>query len=355
MLVSGQVSRQAATMARSRTRLAGWAALFALSATAIAGLGGYGLFQQETYVQEAREKADDYAKHAHAQKEETCVKVAAPVKAQCLQDAQAEYDLKTRDNRREYDDLVAQRKAALWASIMGVAALIGMALSIVGVILVKQTFDETRRTNRIAMRENARATRRAVAGARETEAALAIAERNAGAATKLAETSEKTAERQLRAYLSVKSVTVEQTSHDDDEFILNLLITNNGQTPAMMQKVAFQATWIFDGGSTQLYKYDGSSIYKCHRDTPMNLPWHFKGSFEGSEKDGHIFVAGRLEYKDVFGKLQKDGFGWRTPDSEHGPFYDINLPITLHAFSYQSLLVMMKERKAGEAAAPEGE
>jgi hypothetical protein len=55
-----------------------------------------------------------------------------------------------RENEREEQDLAAQRVTAWWTNVMGVAALIGIALSAVGIWLVKTTFDETRKANEIA-------------------------------------------------------------------------------------------------------------------------------------------------------------------------------------------------------------
>ncbi|MGL4640695.1 MAG: hypothetical protein ACRCVX_13310 [Shewanella sp.] len=51
------------------------------------------------------------------------------------------------ENARNAEDLGAQKLSAWWAQVMAVAALIGMALSAVGVWLVKTTFDETRKAN----------------------------------------------------------------------------------------------------------------------------------------------------------------------------------------------------------------
>lgn len=150
MLATQQASRQAAPMAKSdtkpKTKLRAWGAGLA-GIGLIVGIAGYGLLQQSAYVHESKHKATDYAEHAARQVEQACIRVPAPEKVRCLNEAKAEYNLKTSDNRREYDDLAAQRKSALWTFIMGMAALIGMALSAVGVILIKQTFDETRRTN----------------------------------------------------------------------------------------------------------------------------------------------------------------------------------------------------------------
>lgn len=56
------------------------------------------------------------------------------------------------ENTRNAEDLGAQKLSAWWAQVMAVAALIGMGLSAVGVWLVKTTFDEARKSNRIAIR-----------------------------------------------------------------------------------------------------------------------------------------------------------------------------------------------------------
>jgi hypothetical protein len=55
-----------------------------------------------------------------------------------------------RENERAEEDLGAQKVSAWWAQVMGVAALIGMALSAVGVWLIKTTFHETQKANEIA-------------------------------------------------------------------------------------------------------------------------------------------------------------------------------------------------------------
>lgn len=51
------------------------------------------------------------------------------------------------ENARNAEDLGAQKLSAWWAQVMAVAALIGMGLSAVGVVLVYTTFHETRKAN----------------------------------------------------------------------------------------------------------------------------------------------------------------------------------------------------------------
>ena len=113
---------------------------------------------------------------------------------------------------------------------MGIAALFGMWLSAVGVLLVWTTFQETKRTNQIAMRENARLTLRALASGHESALALATAQRNADAAARQVEVAQDTAKRQLRAYVSVPSI--DFFPDGSDKIGVNVTMRNDGETPA---------------------------------------------------------------------------------------------------------------------------
>lgn len=308
--------------ARPKTRLAAWAALLGLGFASVAGLAGYGFVQQDVYVQEAQHKAADYAEYAAHQKQQACIRIAArePEKEQCFADAQAEYELKTRDNRRDYDDLVAQRKSALWTAIMGMAALIGMALSAIGVFLVKQTFDETRRTNRIAMRENARATRRAVASARNAEAALAIAERNAKAAAEQVAVSQDSARRQLRAYLCVLALEMDRITPEPGAANLTMPIQNTGTTPVK--------TWYFRWRWMVTEEAPTSALFERELQPALAPPAKFEFSFGPAQtKPIHfaldigaewrqavlseakrLYVLGYIEYVDTFDETHRTEF-----------------------------------------------
>ena len=110
----------------------------------------YGLSQQFHYQQVAHNNATEYARHTTYQEKQACRGIAAVQLPQCRADAKSEYSQKRADNRREYDDLVAQQTSALWTGIMGIAALTGMVLSVIGVLLVYTTFKETKAANVIA-------------------------------------------------------------------------------------------------------------------------------------------------------------------------------------------------------------
>lgn len=133
----------------------------------------YGLSQQGHYVQSANDAAAKYARDTAYQEKKACRGVPAMQLVQCRADAKAEYNQKRADNRREYDDLVAQQKSALWTGIMGVAALTGMVLSVVGIYLVYTTFRETKLANVIARQ----AAASAASDARSSRNALIAADR----------------------------------------------------------------------------------------------------------------------------------------------------------------------------------
>jgi hypothetical protein len=130
---------------RDKTDVVKWG-LAALAAIIVLAVIGYGLIQQSAYSQSATDRSADYTKNAAAQINQACTGISKLEKPICTKKAATEYRLQARDKQREYDDLAAQQTSALWTSIMGIAALIGMGLSAVGVALVYTTFRETRRS-----------------------------------------------------------------------------------------------------------------------------------------------------------------------------------------------------------------
>jgi hypothetical protein len=122
-----------------------------LVALALIGWGViYGLSQEAAYEQSARDAHFENSKYACYEIAKTKRK-ANPVKQRNSQPcAPSKEGQDENANRRDYADLVAQRSSALWAKIMGIAALVGMGLSLLGVVLVAITFRETRKANEIA-------------------------------------------------------------------------------------------------------------------------------------------------------------------------------------------------------------
>lgn len=110
----------------------------------------YGLSQQAHYREAAQQDTAKYAKNATYQEEQACRGIPQSNLARCKADSKVEYDQRRANNGREYRDLVAQQISALWTSIMGIAAVTGMLISVIGVWLVYTTFKETKLANAIA-------------------------------------------------------------------------------------------------------------------------------------------------------------------------------------------------------------
>jgi hypothetical protein len=122
------------------TKIAGLAILCLLSAFVYALTVPY----SRSLQQEAANQAKIHRQHAEDRIEGVCLSPSA--QPDCVEETRQTQ----RESERQEYDLAAQRMSAWWAQVMGVAALIGMGLSAVGVWLVKTTFDETRKGNEIA-------------------------------------------------------------------------------------------------------------------------------------------------------------------------------------------------------------
>jgi hypothetical protein len=106
----------------------------------------WGLWKAAEYEREASDQAREYAAYTDEKIRKACLSLPPVYQKDCATEARHEQ----RGNERNEHDLVAQRKSALWAYIMGAAAVIGMGLSVIGVFLVWTTFDATRKANAIA-------------------------------------------------------------------------------------------------------------------------------------------------------------------------------------------------------------
>lgn len=110
---------------------------------------------QRGYEQSAKNGADDYAKRRDVIIEDRCLPMAAKEKAACIN----EENQTARQGKADEYDLEAQRITATWTAHMGVAAIIGMAASLIGVGLIFVTFQATRRANDIAQQSHIAQTR----------------------------------------------------------------------------------------------------------------------------------------------------------------------------------------------------
>ena len=218
------------------------------------------------YKWQTDNKRSEYSEYARKKVAETCVGITKLEVAKCRYeslDAQREYNY-------NQSDLVAQRKSALWAYIMGAAAVIGMALSAFGVWLIKATFDATREANTIQK--------------------TAII--NAGWDAKEARNALIEAERAIMTILSVQQGVPEPTS----EFIsLHLAMANKGRTNARGFEVAFCIS------NTPVYKKRRTYVRKFNE---MSLPGHGfdLSNIQVKRKSlANKYVIGSVSYRTIHG------------------------------------------------------
>jgi len=95
----------------------------------------------QSYVHAATDASDHYRDDANRQIHERCLRPPGLHEPQCVEQIQDA----ARENQRREQDLAAQKMTAWWTKVMGVAALIGMTLSAIGVWLILATFRENKR------------------------------------------------------------------------------------------------------------------------------------------------------------------------------------------------------------------
>lgn len=120
---------------RSEVRLRRWLWPAIIFAVAVLSVGG---IQHWIYYHEASSRAAAYSSDANYHITSECaVPNATP---SCERDI----DEAARENQRREYDLYSQKAMALWTGIMGAMAVVGIALSGVGIYLIWRTWDATR-------------------------------------------------------------------------------------------------------------------------------------------------------------------------------------------------------------------
>jgi hypothetical protein len=130
-----------------------WLSIIKVAGLSLLLFAGYTLFSTLSWhstslENEAAQRTKIHGQNAENRIERVCYSPLA--KPDCVDEARQAQ----RENEREEQDLAAQKVTAWWTKVMGLAALIGMALSAVGVWLVKTTFDEAREANEIARKSS---------------------------------------------------------------------------------------------------------------------------------------------------------------------------------------------------------
>lgn len=236
--------------------LAGWATISHLQAVS------------DSYEQYAAEASKHYARDAEEQIRGRCSRLPPTNRAECVRKA----DQAARENQRSEKDLAAQKVTAWWTKIMGEAALTGLALSIIGVVLIWTTFHETRKANEIA---------------------------------------QDTAKRQLRAYMGIDEtvLTVPEDEFGKGEVVFRF--KNFGATPAIQLKtvISIGVEKYFQGMKTEKSDWQAQGT-KIAVDVPpggtlsrrFNLPNAVVSETnEISASRQALYVQLEIEYFDIYG------------------------------------------------------
>ena len=193
-------------------------------------------------------------------------------------------------------------KLALWGNWIGG---IGGFLSIASIILVVIALRQTEKSLKLAQKERAAATRRAIASADDTARAIIAAESHA-------EVAKEAAQRQLRAYITIDVPYI--TNHPDTGLLLeyHIIATNDGVTPA--KSVSWKSKFIcaFDEELEaeltlpEADIYGSSAVVGAGKPIRMSgrLPTPITEDYKRRLDDGTawLYAIGEIKYTDIFGR-----------------------------------------------------
>ena len=219
-----------------------------------------------------------------------------------LEECIAEQIKAGRDDYRSEQDLYAQRSMAQWAWWLLVVSLAQIPLGVLGLIALIVTIRQGREANEIS-RDSAR--------------------------------------HQNRAYMAVSSIEVDEPNWIDikgqkrTKRVLsskaNLVLTNNGETPAHITFMYFSFNWLEGHMVSPMMDVSQEMDFFVHRGAPANVPIPIRADVEGLKEVGELFVIGAMNYKDVFGEIHTTEFCFQFGDS--CSFYQLDFPIQMRVNS----------------------
>lgn len=197
--------------------------------------------------------------------------------------------------------LTPEDSIAQW--IMAIASVAATVISIWAVCLLRDTLKATRTTIRVAARSNRIASRANDVASEATTAAL-----------KSTEVTERTAKQQLRAY--VMPISIGFVDKEDCSLAIDLEFKNTGQTPAKRPRHIVKCSISephrkdFPVTSNEMKTYP--DIGPGQNQTGKILQPRRNSFVERGDDivNGRVvlFVWGRIEYEDIFGRSQSTDF-----------------------------------------------
>jgi len=165
--------------------------------------------------------------------------------------------------------------------------------------------------------------------------ALTIAGRSADAAVKLADQAETTAQQQLRPYLSIHGAIfyVEFIDLDGPQLVISL--DNHGQTPATIFKQNIDCCWYLGGEfSEEFFRVRNTVETDIFPKTIVRIPIRMPETISHGDDHGIIFLNGRIDYRDVFGRPHILPFQFQTLNKMSYSDIDDGQSLAVRPFSF---------------------
>jgi len=230
---------------------------------------------------------------------------------------------KGQDNRRS--DLCAQWKAAdsansaaqwaKWSFILGIAGTFGLFATLYWTRKAVHVAMEATKDADAALATAARNADAALAQAKTTELALKEARRTADAMTAQVEVSRTAAERQLRAYLSVRNA-MAMGIKPERLPTFGIEIKNQGETPAYDVRIRSATLWTTESPERAVVHFTEPSKMgtmsggddRTYRSRTAENAWP-PGLYEAVMSEQAVLVySGVITYRDIFRKVRRTTF-----------------------------------------------
>lgn len=219
---------------------------------------------------EAKQQTDQQADRAREDAQLECA-IVSPKSDNCVTISEQG----ARPDQRGEQDLAAQRTMAAWTQAMGKAAIIGMAVGIIGLGLIFVTFKETRRS--------ANETRRSVDSFIQAE----------------------------RARINVIKQDFARVE-EKPQFLIDIKVNNFGRSPARIREIHWLGTDSIDWNDNGLRMSASKSLSKVIKPDDA---WEFLHTINVAQSAK--YVAGWVLYQTQFSKFCKTYFLWRIGEVAH--------------------------------------
>lgn len=210
-----------------------------------------------------------------------------------------------RDDQRSERDLSAQRQMAEWAYWLLLFTVAQSLLGIGGFIALLITIQQGRDANKI---------------------------------------TRETGRKQVRAYLGVTSVTMEDGDEGVPKFVINL--SNNGVSPADVTRLRVSVIWMGAPVETVMVS-DVKVEFRVHAAMPTTIPVDITSGIGKCVGDGFFIVSITIIYKDIFTDTQCEEGYFRT--SGKMQLFDMDLPERLSATPLKSMIENLQAKRKAES------